>query len=245
MRSVVKNDIDWRNMAFMTKFLNPSGKLYNRYQTRLETVVHRRVQKTVKKMRHLGLIPFVGQITPTDRIPLGSYIDDVEEMHKKTIDPVTGRVFLRHSLQDDARDKARRSARKADSRTTDFADYAVEETSEQEQLRGKIIREMSLDSQHLVPNAAQREWLSAQAYLLKSMGALKEMEGIAAEDGKEYVDLKDDFGPAGVKSAYDNVKTRVLETSNDTLKTGEGLITSLLHEKSHELSRFASKVDTP
>jgi len=86
----------------MCKFLNESGKLYNRFQTRLPSSVHRKVAKTVKKMRHLGLLPFVGLLKPTDKIPLGkNFIDDVEEMHKKTIDPVTGRMYLRHSLQDD------------------------------------------------------------------------------------------------------------------------------------------------
>lgn len=108
---------------------------------------------------------------PTDKIPLGQYIDDVEEMHKKTIDPVTGRMYLRHSLQDDARDQARRAARKADDRSKYF-DYEVEETDEQAQLRKKIIREMSMDSNAMVPNAAQREWLSAQAWLMKEMGGL-------------------------------------------------------------------------
>lgn len=52
--------------------------------------------KTIKKMRHLGLLPFVGVLAPTDKIPLGNYIDEVEEVHKKTIDPVTGRIFMRH-----------------------------------------------------------------------------------------------------------------------------------------------------
>lgn len=146
MRSVTKEEIEWRNLAFITKFVNSSGKLYNRYQSRLDTSVHRKVAKTVKKIRHLGLLPFAGQITPTDKIPLGSYIDDVEEMHKKTIDPVTGRMYMRHHLQDDARDKARRSAKKADERTSAFAEYDIEETDEQEKLRLQIIREMSLDS---------------------------------------------------------------------------------------------------
>ncbi len=80
----------------MVKFLNPSGKLYNRYQSRLPTVIQRRVAKTIKKMRHLGLLPFVGVLAPTDKIPLGNYIDEVEEVHKKTIDPVTGRIYMRH-----------------------------------------------------------------------------------------------------------------------------------------------------
>jgi hypothetical protein len=61
----------------------------------------------------------VGQIKPTDKISLGSFIEDVEEMHKKTIDPVTGRMFMRHSVQDDARDKARRAAKSLASKHDD------------------------------------------------------------------------------------------------------------------------------
>jgi ribosomal protein S18 len=98
MRSVGKQEIEFRNGALICKFLNDSGKLYNRFQTRLTSSVHRKVAKTVKKMRHLGLLPFVGVLKPTDKIPLGNFIDDVEEMHKKTIDPVTGRMYLRHTL---------------------------------------------------------------------------------------------------------------------------------------------------
>ena len=67
------------------------------------TPVQRKVAKTVKKMRHLGLIPYVGLLKPTDKIPLGSYIEDLEEMHKKTVDPVTGRLFMKYNLQTDLR----------------------------------------------------------------------------------------------------------------------------------------------
>ena len=106
MRSLTKKDVsDWRNTALLTKFLTPTGRLYNRYQSRLQTNVQRKVSKTVKKMRHLGLLPHVGTLKPTDKIPLGSFIQDVEEMHKKTIDPVTGRLFMKYTLQDDLRDK--------------------------------------------------------------------------------------------------------------------------------------------
>ena len=122
MRSITKKDIDWRNATLITKFLNETGKLYNRYQSRLPTNVHRKVAKTVKKMRNLGLLPYVGLIKPTDKIPLGGYIEDVEEMHKKTIDPVTGRLFLRHSLQEDARDRAIRAAQRLQQQTTDSAE---------------------------------------------------------------------------------------------------------------------------
>ena len=108
MRSVTKKDIDWRNATLITKFLNDTGKLYNRYQSRLPTNVHRKVAKTVKKMRNLGLLPYVGLMKPTDKIPVGSFVEDLEEMHKKTIDPLTGRMFLKHSIQDTLKDKEQR-----------------------------------------------------------------------------------------------------------------------------------------
>lgn len=47
-------------------------------------------------------------IKPTDKIPVGSFIEDLEEMHKKTIDPITGRMFLKHSLQDELTTKEER-----------------------------------------------------------------------------------------------------------------------------------------
>lgn len=56
-------------------------------------------------MRHLGILPWVGIVKPTDKVPIGSYIEDIEEMHRKTIDPVTGRLFLKHSLTDDMRER--------------------------------------------------------------------------------------------------------------------------------------------
>lgn len=54
--------------------------------------------RTIKKVRDLYLLSHVGIVKPTDKIPLGSFMEDIEEMHKKTIDPVTGRMFLKHSL---------------------------------------------------------------------------------------------------------------------------------------------------
>lgn len=74
----------------------------------METNVQRKVAKTIKKMRHQFLLPTVGVIKPTDRIALGSYIEDIEEMHKKTIDPITGRLFMKYSLQDNLKDKLKR-----------------------------------------------------------------------------------------------------------------------------------------
>jgi hypothetical protein len=84
------------------------------------TPVQRKVAKTVKKMRHLGIIPYVGLLKPTDKIPVGSYIEDLEEMHKKTVDPVTGRLFMKYNLQTDLRVKRQVFKQKFDNKIQDL-----------------------------------------------------------------------------------------------------------------------------
>lgn len=101
MRKINKDDINWRDTAFLSKFMNETGKILNKYQSRLPTAVHRKVAKTIKKVRDMEVFAHVGLLKPTDKIPVGSFVEDLEEMHKKTIDPVTGRMFLKHSLQDE------------------------------------------------------------------------------------------------------------------------------------------------
>lgn len=153
MRTVTKKDIDYKNLPMMIKFLNDTGKLFNRYQTRLETNVQRKVSKTIKKMRAQFLLPTVGLIKPTDKIPLGSFMEDIEEMHKKTIDPVTGRLFLKHSLQDDLKIKLKREKERFEER---FGH--IETNKEYEQMKKKadnqtkLIREMSVDNDQILPN---------------------------------------------------------------------------------------------
>jgi ribosomal protein S18 len=80
MRPIRKKHIDYYNTPMMVKFLNDVGKLFNRYQTRLDTKVQRKVAKTIRKMRSQFILPSQGLIKPTDKIPLGSYIDEIEEM---------------------------------------------------------------------------------------------------------------------------------------------------------------------
>jgi len=101
MRKVSKDDITWRDTAFLSKFMNETGKILNKYQSRLPTATHRKVAKTIKHVRDLEIFAHVGLLKPTDKIPVGSFVEDLEEMHRKTIDPVTGRLFLKHTLQDE------------------------------------------------------------------------------------------------------------------------------------------------
>lgn len=88
--------------------MNDTGKILNKYQSRLPTATHRKVAKTIKRVRDMEIFAHVGLLKPTDKIPVGSFIEDLEEMHRKTIDPVTGRLFLKHSLQDELSVKEQR-----------------------------------------------------------------------------------------------------------------------------------------
>lgn len=53
MRKLSKDDITWKNTALLCKFMNENGKIINKFQSRLETSVHRKVAKTIKKVRDL------------------------------------------------------------------------------------------------------------------------------------------------------------------------------------------------
>lgn len=90
------------------------------------------------------IIPFVGLIKPTDKIPLGGYLEDVEEMHKKTIDPVTGRMFLKQSLQDDIRLKLERE-RESFKERFGHIENPSQADDEQALEQLKIIRQMQMD----------------------------------------------------------------------------------------------------
>jgi hypothetical protein len=121
----------------------------------LPTSTHRKIAFTVKKMRHLGILPWVGLIKPTDKIPIGSYIEDIEEMHRKTIDPVTGRLFLKHSLMDDMRERHKRLH---DNYERKFKDVeGAKEDAEKTRFRivedtERVVREMGMDCDRMYPN---------------------------------------------------------------------------------------------
>jgi len=61
--------------------------------------VQRKVAKTVKRLKNIGLLPHVGLLKPTDKINISTHIHDVEELNKRIIDPVTGRMFVKDKVQ--------------------------------------------------------------------------------------------------------------------------------------------------
>ena len=94
-------------------------------------------------MRHLGVLPSSGKLQPTDKIPIGSYIQDIEETFKKTIDPITGRMFMKHNLTDDLRDKRVREKAMVDRKHREIAFLEEDEGEhESEAMRQDLIREM-------------------------------------------------------------------------------------------------------
>lgn len=157
MRKIDKDAITWRDTAFLSKFMNDTGKILNKYQSRLPTSTHRKVAKTIKHVRDLEVFSHVGLLKPTDKIPVGSFVEDLEEMHKKTIDPVTGRMFLKHSLQEELYSKEKRIFGTLEERLegTSTGSQAIAE-AEAAQAKEAVIREMSLDTSggRLVPDSA-------------------------------------------------------------------------------------------
>jgi ribosomal protein S18 len=163
MRKINKDDINWRDTAFLSKFMNETGKILNKYQSRLPTAVHRKVAKTIKKVRDMEVFAHVGLLKPTDKIPVGSFVEDLEEMHKKTIDPVTGRMFLKHSLQDELSKKNERIFGTLEERLEGSESREDYEADNEAAVKERILREMSLDgaSPRLVPDKHQRQWMIA------------------------------------------------------------------------------------
>lgn len=96
IRTIRKADVSWKNLPLLTKFLNEGGKLMNKYQTRLPTSVHRRLAKTVKHAREMGLLPFVDFLKPYHKLPLTSLHTNFVEDTAKVVDKKTGMIKLIH-----------------------------------------------------------------------------------------------------------------------------------------------------
>ena len=111
-------------------------------------------------------------IKPTDKIPMGSFIEDLEEMHKKTIDPLTGRMFLKYNLIDEikAKDKIIKETIKERFKEVESKNEYNEDIDAE--LKEQVIREMSLDNEKLIPDREQRHWMIGQGHILDRDGIL-------------------------------------------------------------------------
>ena len=99
-------------------------------------------------------------------------------MHKKTIDPITGRMFLKHSLQDDLRDKRVREKAMVHRKGANIASLKEDkEDAEAESVRDRLVREVDMDTAFAeFPSSQRREWSIAQGHLIKQRATDKDAE---------------------------------------------------------------------
>jgi len=56
-------DIDYKNVATLSRFLDPRGRILSRRKTRVSAKVQRRIVTAIKRARHLALLPYTGDQT--------------------------------------------------------------------------------------------------------------------------------------------------------------------------------------
>jgi small subunit ribosomal protein S18 len=54
--------LDYKNIAYLTKFMTPNGKIQSRKRTGFNGQNQRMLALAIKRARMLGLMPFVGRV---------------------------------------------------------------------------------------------------------------------------------------------------------------------------------------
>jgi len=176
IKTVRAEDITWKNVPLLIKFLNEGGRMMNRLQTRLPSYLHRKLSKTVKHARELGLLPFTDFIKPSDKVPITSNYQMFYENTVQVVDPSTGMIKSINNPSD--QDKFT------------YANYSSETMAKEEMLRMLDEKEfknklhLSTAGLPIHADVDQRELIMAQNYLLK-----KELEEGKPEETKEDTKL--------------------------------------------------------
>ncbi len=212
IRTIRKRDVTWKNLPFLVKFLNEAGKLMNKYQTRLPTNVHRKLARSVKHARHLGLLPYVDYIRGYDKIPLTSTYNDFVDDISTVIDKKTGTI--RHIHQPSLEDKFTYSNFKTSTEALKVQSNRI--------LAEKFKNSLKIDKQEIpyVPDFDQRELLRAQNYNIKVKQG--EIKGNEEDFQSEKYNLNE-------KVAYERVNEKIKESFS-----GSNLIEFYLNEKSYK-----------
>lgn len=98
--TIQPKDIHWRNLPLLTRFLNEGGKLMNKYQTRLPTRLHKKLARTVKHARNMGLLPFIDFVKPYHKLPFTTLYNEFSEDISKVVDVKTGMIKVIHKPSD-------------------------------------------------------------------------------------------------------------------------------------------------
>lgn len=178
----------------------------NRYQTRLPTNVHRRLAKSVKHARHMGLLPYVDYVRGFDKIPLTSTYNDFVDDISTVIDKKTGTI--RHIHQPSLQDKFTYSNFQSSTEALKAQNERI--------LAEKFKSALRIEKQEIpfVPDFDQRELLRAQNHNIKYRKSL-------GNDAEKEENVNE-------KVAYERVNETIKETFN-----GSNLINFYLSEKSY------------
>ena len=57
------DEIDYKNIALLSRFLDRRGRILSRRKTRVSARVQRRIVKAIKRARYLALLPYTGEHT--------------------------------------------------------------------------------------------------------------------------------------------------------------------------------------
>lgn len=60
--SVSMEELDYKNVKLLQKFLTPAGSIVNRERSGLSAKMQRRLARAIKRARHLALLPFVSTL---------------------------------------------------------------------------------------------------------------------------------------------------------------------------------------
>ncbi len=66
-RDVKMEDINYKNVAVLSKFLDPRGRILSRRKTRVSAKIQRAAAREIKRARHLALLPYTADQTRITR----------------------------------------------------------------------------------------------------------------------------------------------------------------------------------
>lgn len=150
MKKLCRKDISWTNLHLLTMFMNPAAKLYNRFQNQVETRVHRKIVKAIKKARWLGFLPFYGTLKPSDRVNLKPFIEEIHKYDQKVIDAQSGLLTFR-DVKETYSDKLKKGTR--------LNSFEPEDK--------EFVKELVLDRDVIPPSFKQAIWMKAQQVVKK------------------------------------------------------------------------------
>ncbi len=61
-RSCNCDEIDYKNVDYLKRFINEAGQIRSRRQTGFCAKCQRKLAREIKRARHLALLPFVGEV---------------------------------------------------------------------------------------------------------------------------------------------------------------------------------------